>query len=216
MSRIRPLTAVAVLVGTVLSSSFPAAASQLVFVTSSVQNGNFGGLAGGDAICNSLAQAAGRQGQFAAWLSNAGINGADRVPGNGPFILVDGTQIAADRAALLGGTLEAPISLTETGAAPISQGVWTGTNADGTKSGFTCNGWNAAGMSGGTLGLANSTTSTWSNSGVLGCDQNNRIFCFQFPQGTAAAPLFSDRAFQSLAVLLLALLGLSGLRRRVS
>ena len=40
-----------------------------VFVTSSTQNANFGGLAGGDLLCTNLAIAAGLVGKWAAWLS---------------------------------------------------------------------------------------------------------------------------------------------------
>jgi hypothetical protein len=41
-----------------------------VFVTSTVHDGNLGGLAGADAICNSLASDAGLPGTYKAWLSD--------------------------------------------------------------------------------------------------------------------------------------------------
>ena len=41
-----------------------------VFVTSTVHDGNLGGLVGADAICNSLASAAGLAGTYKAWLSD--------------------------------------------------------------------------------------------------------------------------------------------------
>ena len=45
--------------------------SGLVFVTSTTHNGNLGGVAGADAICNARAAAAGLPGSYLAWISMA-------------------------------------------------------------------------------------------------------------------------------------------------
>jgi hypothetical protein len=70
---------------------------------------NYGGLAGADAYCQSLAQAAGRgMATWRAYLSTQGagaVNARDRI-GNGPWYNQKGQQIAANVAELHGDTLE--------------------------------------------------------------------------------------------------------------
>jgi hypothetical protein len=194
-------------------------ADQLVFVSSSgTHTGSLGGFAGGDAICGDLAQSAGLPGTWVAWLSNAGIDAGDRVLGNGPFVRTDDVQVAADRAVLLSGTLEAAISRTETGD-PFdgTNNVWTGTNGDGTRSGNTCEGWNTADpMIFGTAGLADQTSSSWTSDGLAICSGTRHIYCFQQPSApVAAAPLLGAGPMQYVALLLVAILGgLAQFRRR--
>ena len=70
------------------------------FITSSDQNGNFGGLAGADALCQRLAQAAGSPAttSWAAYLSTQGADAAnarDRI-GNGPWHNANGVMIASN------------------------------------------------------------------------------------------------------------------------
>ena len=82
------------------------------FVTSTPKGdgANYGGLAGADAHCQALAQAAGRGGvKWVAYLSTQGpgaVNARDRI-GNGPWVNAQGRQIAANVAELHGDTLEA-------------------------------------------------------------------------------------------------------------
>ncbi len=70
------------------------------FITSTDQSGNFGGLAGADALCQRLAQAAGSPAtrSWAAYLSTQGagaVNARDRI-GNGPWHNANGVMIASD------------------------------------------------------------------------------------------------------------------------
>ena len=75
------------------------------FVTSTDQEGNLGGLAGADAICQKLATAAGAGDRtWRAYLSTQGpsaVNARDRI-GSGPWHGANGTQIAANVAELHG------------------------------------------------------------------------------------------------------------------
>ena len=75
------------------------------FVTSTDQNGNFGGLAGADALCQRLAQAAGAGGHtWHAYLSTQGegaVNARDRI-GSGPWHNSNGERIAFNVATLHG------------------------------------------------------------------------------------------------------------------
>jgi hypothetical protein len=184
------LLAVLVLLTAAVGTATSAVAAQLVFVSSDVHTGKLGGLAGGDAICNGLAQAAGLPGMWVAWLSNAGINAGDRISGNGPFVRIDRVQIAADRSALLSGTLEAPIEITETGALDgIAEDVWTGTDANGNRSGFTCQGWNTdSSMVTGTAGQLDFSDTSWTAGGQNPCSNSQHIYCFQQPLPLAPAP----------------------------
>ncbi len=68
------------------------------FITSSDQGGNLGGLAGADALCQRLAQAAGSPATttWHAYLSTQGedaVNARDRI-GNGPWHAASGAKIA--------------------------------------------------------------------------------------------------------------------------
>jgi len=51
--------------------SDPPSCTRIVFATSTLQNGNLGGLAGADQICQEHADAAGLLGSFKAWLSDS-------------------------------------------------------------------------------------------------------------------------------------------------
>src|SRR5262249_60205975 len=54
----------------------PLITSRLVFVRSQTYNGNFGGVAGADTQCTTLARQAGMQGIFKAWISSTTSNPA--------------------------------------------------------------------------------------------------------------------------------------------
>jgi hypothetical protein len=119
-----------------------------VFVTSNIYRGDLGGLLGADAKCQALADAAGLGGEFKAWLSAAGPgnSAADRLThATGPYVRVDGVQVAANWTDLVDGLLSAPISIDEHGAPVISgtMGVWTGTNTAGRLQApnVICNDW---------------------------------------------------------------------------
>lgn len=83
------------------------------FFVTSVPKGdgaNYGGIAGADAHCQALAQAAGRGAvKWVAYLSTQGpnaINARDRI-GNGPWVNARGQVVAADQNELHGDTIEA-------------------------------------------------------------------------------------------------------------
>ncbi|MFO7562977.1 MAG: hypothetical protein R6X02_10075 [Enhygromyxa sp.] len=124
-------------------------AERLVFLTSQPQKGAMGGLEGADGWCKELANSAGLEGDFKAWLSTAQLGPASRMAHfSGPYRLLDGTLVANGWADLTDGSLAHPIDLDETGApvssAYVCQGheVWTNTKADGTpRSNLDCNAW---------------------------------------------------------------------------
>lgn len=161
------------------------------FVSSKQFNGNFGGRAGGDMRCATLAAAAGLgdAGVWKAWLSSNQINAIDLLPDDGRWCLVDDTTYVGTHADLTVGPKHA-VNEFETGAqakeASGPAAVWTGTLANGTKSTNNCNNWNsgALAMVGG-RGNYTTTDNTWTHWPTAGavsavsCNNDNRIYCFQ-------------------------------------
>ena len=149
------------------------------FVSSAVVNGALGGVAGADQKCNALALAQGLKGTYRAWLSVAGTNAADRITSDGPWQLVTGQLVAATKAELTSGKLRRPLNIDEKGkAAPLDEDrVWTGTAPNGTFSGPECGLWTGAGA--GRVGEAEFSDGRWSDALTEGCDQVNRVYCFE-------------------------------------
>jgi hypothetical protein len=130
------------------------------FVTSANpgQGGNLGGLAGADAHCTSLAEAAGIEGKtWRAYLSTSTVDARDRI-GDGPWYNVEGEMIAANVAELHGdNNLTGETAIDENGDTPaylvmvdgaaeragdsLVHDILTGTNEDGTANEATCNNW---------------------------------------------------------------------------
>lgn len=126
--------------------------------------GNFGGLDGADALCDTLATAVSAELGSKTWhayLSTATVNARDRI-GTGPWFNQAGVLVANNVAQLVdqgaGGTLDqtwapgnATIALDETGAqvpaggnGGVQHDIITGTLLNGTvATGFTCGDWTA-------------------------------------------------------------------------
>ncbi|HWB76932.1 MAG TPA: hypothetical protein VG755_18320 [Nannocystaceae bacterium] len=165
------------------TSDCSAPAVRRVFVTSGHFSANFGGVAGADATCQGVADGAGLDGTFAAWISDGTSNAADRlVHFDGPYQRLDGTTIANDWDDLVDGNLFAAIGITETGA-PVNAGattVATATTAAGMLQVFngSCSNWST--NVGGSGGVGNEeNTVTWSESGAAGCATLFSLYCFE-------------------------------------
>lgn len=151
-----------------------------VFVSSTIKTGNLGGVAGADALCDQLATAAALGGTYRAWLSVSGADAIDHITSSGPWHLVTGELVAADRATLTSGVLKHLIDKTEKGVTPPAQEdrTWTATGADGRYVGPDCTLWTGAGS--GLSGEArNSNPSKWTDLLAEGCGQVNRVYCFE-------------------------------------
>ena len=207
----RPLTRVLVVALAVVASSmglkgqesgFKAAPSMNFFVTSKGlgDGANLGGIAGADYHCQQLAEAAGSQRTFYAYLSTRPDNGTttlhgkDRI-GKGPFYNSKGVVVAKDVADLhveaAGFTKES--ALTEKGEMVQRHDILTGSKPDGTAytdgMDHTCNGY-TSNRATGSVQLGHSDRS--SNSSLLsahaskGCSQENlastggagQFYCF--------------------------------------
>lgn len=158
------------------------------FVTSETFYGNFGGLAGADQKCQALADAANLGGKFRAWLSDSNTPIAARFPpSQGPYMRVDGVLIANDSSELaLGGTLQNPISVDETGAqapASVSPYAWTGQGTDRFGDVSYCDDWTSNSTD--ASGLIGTFTSVedWQNTLVAAdCSIQMHLYCFEVPQ----------------------------------
>ena len=170
---------------------FPAS-GRLAFLTSAHGMGNLGGwpaaagatgLAAGDAICRNLATAAGirQPGSFRAWLSAPGTNAIDRFEHDGPWMRLDGIEVAASRQELTDGALASPINRTEIGTYLSNWAVWTGTLGDGSEGPANCLSWTSAdGSNSGEYGIANSADLQWTNIGETGCNfLSSHLYCLQ-------------------------------------
>ena len=144
------------------------------FVTSvgKGDGGNLGGLAGADALCQSLAAAVGAGGRtWAAYLStqetpgNPAVNAKDRI-GAGPWYNQKGVLVGQNAVTLHGpGNINRATALNEkgeeingrAGPAPLQHDILTGTQRDGTAfapgTDRTCSNWtsNVAGAPGGAM-----------------------------------------------------------------
>jgi len=117
MTHMRPVLAALALTLTLgsylaLAQQPPQPQQPMSFFVTSVSKGsgaNYGGLAGADAHCQMLAQAAGRGGvKWVAYLSTQGpgaVNAGDRI-GQGPWHNARGAMVAANLAELHGDTLD--------------------------------------------------------------------------------------------------------------
>ena len=142
----------------VLIAQTPAANMSFFVTSSNPKGGNLGGLAGADAACQSLAQAAGAGSKtWRAYLSTSTVDAKSRI-GTGPWRNFKGEQIAANVADLhsANNKISATTALTEKGTAPVylsgnppappagqqlQHDIMTGTKEDGTKDADTCKDW---------------------------------------------------------------------------
>ena len=135
----------------------PASPMMSFFISSDTGSGNLGGLAGADARCTRLAEAAGVVGKkWAAYLSTRGgatpgVNARDRI-GKGPWYNSMGVKIADDVAGLhnmAAVNLNKQTALTEKGQVvngrsdtPNQHDILTGSELDGTVTmNSTCGDW---------------------------------------------------------------------------
>lgn len=156
---------------------------QRVFVTAATFNTDFGGVSGGDAICQGAADAAGLGGAWFAWLSdNSTCPSARFVQATGPYLLVDGTVVANDWGDLVDGTLAHSIDRDEAGQLVVLREVWTGTTASGDPTGNDCNDWKkqTANPQRADQGLTTETGAGWTAVYLQFCDRANvSLYCFE-------------------------------------
>lgn len=147
---------IAVLCAVVATPSLAEDAKMSFFITSENpgDGANLGGLAGADAHCTSLAEAAGVSGKtWAAYLSSSAENARDRI-GSGPWMNAKGVVVATDVENLHSdaNNLTKENSLSEAGEVIAGRGdkpnrhdVLTGSSLDGVLVGNACEDWTSNG-----------------------------------------------------------------------
>jgi hypothetical protein len=167
------------------------------FVTSTVYDGDLGGLSGADSLCQDRADAAGLGGSWAAWLSDSSTQAVDRLAtAPGAVTLVDGTTIAASWTDLLVNSPSVAIEVTEYGSRiPYESSgshrdcswaggyfyfPWTGTHNDGTQAGGVCDDWTSNSSAyQGRVGLGGYSVTQWTNWCDFDCDRQGPLYCFE-------------------------------------
>lgn len=158
MRRLLFLTATALLAVIGATSSQEATMSFFVTSVGSGKGADLGGLAGADAHCSSLAEAAGVTGKtWRAYLSTSDTDARDRI-GKGPWFNAKGVKIADDVASLHSdaNAITKQTALDEKGQmvngrgdTPNRHDVLTGSKPDGTKiADQTCGDWTLSGAEG--------------------------------------------------------------------
>jgi hypothetical protein len=157
-----PLTASLVVIAASACTSMMPSQSPMGFFVTSAGNGSgadFGGLAGADKHCQTLAAAAGAgQRSWRAYLSTSAVGNTPAVDarsriGNGPWRNAKGEVIASNVDELHGekNNLTKATALTEKGAVTNGRGdtpnqhdILTGSTPDGRATEATCNNWTSS------------------------------------------------------------------------
>lgn len=158
-----------------------------VFVTSEpLKQGQLNGISGADYECRHRATKAYliNAERYMAWISTADVQPAERMyHARGPYVLLNGKQIAADWDALTSGSLEHPINRTENGDT-VDVAVWTGTDITGERMPNTqhCSDW-TYNDSDQTAWIADATATDilWTRGVESYCGGLAAIYCFEQP-----------------------------------
>ncbi|GMU66363.1 MAG: hypothetical protein AMXMBFR36_26370 [Acidobacteriota bacterium] len=164
----------------------------LAFVTSMTGNGNLGqwpvagdatGIEAGDEICCALAaiEHLPAPESFVAWLSDSQTDARDRLTLAGvPYRRLDHRVVATSKADLVDGTNLDSLHVDETGSyVDDFLVVATGTLADGTWEGSSCDDWTASPSTNVRSGYASSLNGgTWTAGVGSACITSKRLYCF--------------------------------------
>jgi hypothetical protein len=176
----------------------------LMFVTSTTQTGNLGGLAGADAICQARAQAGGRAGTYKAWISTSTVNANTRFGSASGWVRVDGKPFANTLADLGNGKIFYPPNLDELGN-NVGQVVgMTNTTIGGVvhpNSGGDCAGFTSTAATGTGGGYTTASSYMFQNYTYPACSTGGRLYCFGVDRSaTVSAPPVANsrKAFERL------------------
>ena len=176
-------TPTATATATATPTATPSPAFNVVFMTSATFNGNLGGLAGADAECASLANAAGLpSGTYKAWLSTSTVDAATRLGSARGFIRVDKAPFADQVSDITSGKILHSLNLDESGVDRSFELVWTATSAAGTltSSSSDCSDWTTnSNTTSGDLGFNSGGPTLWtSEDGFSQCNIAIALYCF--------------------------------------
>ena len=163
--------------------------TRIVFASDRGYQGDLGGLAGADGLCNDMAAEGGLpSGDYRAWMSDATDSPSTRFTHDGgPFQLPDGGIVAQDWADLVDGELNDAIAVNFWGGfVDVAAFVWTNTNWRGeivsTSPEENCSSWTSSDQE--QMGAAGrmhwgGENWTYAGTGVSCADEEQYIYCFQ-------------------------------------
>jgi hypothetical protein len=182
------------------SGSGPANVNYMFVTSTKKLPGDIGGLDGGDACCNSLAQSAGLPGTYRAWLSDGAnaIGAKERIFETGArgWVRPDGKPFADTIDDITSGRLYYPPRITEQGVDVGSSGddvVATGTFSTGDDIGLDadCEAFTDSGSADAMIaGYADGGAGAWTDYFFqVSCATQARIYCFGITeQGPVTVP----------------------------
>lgn len=155
-----------------------------IFVTSTRYDGNLGGLAGGDARCQALADREGLGGTWLAWLGDGTDGPATRfVRSTGEYRLVGGERVAVGWDDLVDGTIEVPLDHDETGTplpAADDRIVFTAVfHTGGRPTPVSCTAWSTNAPDLVPTGLASRIDTGWTVFAPHPCNEMHHLYCFE-------------------------------------
>ena len=158
-----------------------------VFVTSDPgTQGDFGGVIGADYECRHRATTLFLPNgeRYKAWISTSEVQPKDRLyHARGPYKLVNGLRVAANWDALVSGSLENPINVTELGETSETL-VFTGTLPDGSRvpTSTHCDDWtDNDGDNFGWYGASTESDYNWTYALEQECGGGSNLICFEQP-----------------------------------
>jgi hypothetical protein len=163
------------------------------------------GLAAGDAICTYHAQNAGLEGEWAAWLSQQGINAKDRVELQASYgRYFENNIVANTKSSLFSGYIRLPVSVTESKNISDNYLVWTGSNANGNLiERNNCNNWSSANTNiRGIVGNSFADDPTWLGGTQIGdnnlrnCSERRKLYCVDDDPNSDSSYIFvTEKSF---------------------
>jgi hypothetical protein len=156
-----------------------------IFMSTFTHNGNLGGLAAADALCQSDAAGLGYGSSWRAVLSDSWASAKDRLSITYPVVRADSPATTVAATDLWSGSLA-------NGVTGGGSDTWTATFSDGSRSTVNCSDWttSSSGTSG-RYGKSNSTSNGWTDYGTQPCDNNYRLYCIEQPDPGCSASAFS-------------------------
>ena len=158
-----------------------------VFLTSGMDiQGDFGGVVKADYHCRHRAtlQFLPNGERYKAWISTSEVQPVDRLyHARGPYKLINGVKVAANWEALVAGSLENPIIVTELDEADEAL-VFTGTLPNGVRAPNSshCDDWTSNDFDNfGWFGATTEITSDWTYALEVNCDVGAKFICFEQP-----------------------------------
>ena len=147
----------------------------VAFVTATTHNGNIGGLAGADSICQNAAAAQAIPGTFRAYLSSSNVNAVTRLGTASGWARVDGKPIAGTANDFASGRFFYPLRITNTGVDVGDVRAMTASNG-GVFSGSACSDYTSTSgviVAGATAGQS----SMFSSFDAVSCASSVRLYC---------------------------------------